>query len=135
LEGCVFCRIVRGTAPASIVYQDESIFCFLDMNPVAPGHTLVIPRGHHETLLDVPDDAMGALGRGCRLIGAALRKALGAEGFNVMMNNFGAAGQLIPHAHFHVVPRYRNDGLRHWPGTPTPPRALEEVAQKLREAL
>jgi histidine triad (HIT) family protein len=136
LEGCIFCRIVQGSARAAVVYQDEKVLCFLDINPVAPGHTLVIPRGHYETLLDVfSDSEMGALGKGCRIIGAALMKALGAKGFNVMMNNLPAAGQLVPHAHFHVVPRFPGDGLRHWPGTPTPPAVLEKVAEKLRKAL
>lgn len=135
MQPCIFCRIVSGQAPASRLYEDEHVLAFLDINPVNPGHALIIPKAHHETLLDLPDALMGPLGTACRRVAAALLRATGAGGFNLMMNNYRVAGQLVPHAHFHVVPRHAGDGLRHWPGRPTPVPELERVAARLREEL
>ena len=135
MERCIFCDIVRGRAPAARVYEDESVLAFLDLNPANPGHALVIPKEHHQTFLDLPDHLMGPLGIATRRVAAALMRATGAGGFNLMMNNYRVAGQLIAHVHFHVVPRHARDGLRHWPGHPTPSAELEKVAEKVRAAL
>jgi len=135
LERCIFCDIISGRAPASRLYEDELILAFLDINPVNPGHALIIPKEHHETLLDVPDRLMGPLGVACRRVAAALMAATKAGGFNLMMNNYRLAGQLVPHAHLHLVPRHAGDGLRHWPGRPTPKAELDRVAERIRAAL
>ncbi|HEX9776167.1 MAG TPA: HIT family protein [Actinomycetota bacterium] len=113
--GCAFCAIAGGELEAPVVYRSERLVAFLDHRPVFHGHTLLIPIEHHETLLDLPDDALAALALGTRLIARAVRDALAADGTFVAMNN--GVSQSVPHAHVHVVPRRRKDGLRgfFWP--------------------
>ena len=135
MKRCIFCDIVRGLAPASRIYEDEHTLAFLDINPVNPGHTLIIPKEHHETLLDIPDHLMGPLSVATRRVAAALLAATGAGGFNLMMNNYAVAGQLIPHAHLHLIPRHPGDGLLLWAGVPASAADLERMAEKLRAAL
>lgn len=115
-EECIFCKIIAGEIPCSRVYEDEHILAFLDVNPIARGHTLVVPKEHFSTLLDVPVELGGALLFAMKRIGAALRKTTGASGFNCMQNNFSAAGQMVFHSHWHIIPRFENDGLPDWPG-------------------
>jgi len=114
---CIFCKIVRGEIPCSQVYATEHVLAFLDIAPVRPGHVLVIPKAHHETLFDLPPELGGQLLQAVQVVGRAVLKATGAQGLNVGMNNYAAAGQLVPHAHFHLVPRVENDGLSLWPQT------------------
>jgi histidine triad (HIT) family protein len=135
VERCIFCDIVRGQGPAERLFEDELTLAFLDINPVNPGHALVIPKEHHATLLDLPDRLMGPLGVTCRRLGAALLAATGAGGLNLMMNNYRVAGQLIDHVHFHLVPRHAGDGLRHWPGRRAATAELRAVAEKIRSVL
>jgi histidine triad (HIT) family protein len=135
VRGCVFCEIVQGRAPASRLYDDEHVLAFLDINPVNPGHALLIPKEHRETFLDLPDHLMEPLGVAARKISAALLRATGAGGLNLMINNYRVAGQLIPHAHFHLVPRHPGDGLRLWPGRRASAAELERMAEKVRASL
>ncbi len=134
-EDCIFCKIARHEVPASIIYESESIIAFLDINPVNPGHALVLPKQHFSNLLDMPESLASELMAVMKKIGYAQLKALNAEGFNLLMNNMSAAGQLIMHAHIHVIPRYANDGLEHWKGKPYEEGKAEEVAEKLRNVL
>jgi histidine triad (HIT) family protein len=133
---CVFCAIAAGQEPAHFVLEDDAFVAFLDARPVFPGHVLVIPRAHHETLMDLPSDAVAALfDRTRRLCGAAER-ALGAQGTFVGMNN--RVSQSVPHAHVHVVPRRKGDGLRgfFWPRQKYATEVqAAEIAAKLRAAL
>jgi diadenosine tetraphosphate (Ap4A) HIT family hydrolase len=136
---CIFCRIVRGQAEASIVYEDDTVVAFLDAHPVAEGHTLVVPRRHASDLENLDDlSAAGLLSAG-RRIGLGLRSALGADGVNLHMADGEAAGQTVFHVHLHVIPRRSGDGfgLRIPFGTrPTPDRAsLQTVAGRLRQAV
>lgn len=135
MQRCIFCEIVAGRTPASRLFEDEHTLAFLDINPVSPGHALVIPKEHMETLLDVPDRLMGPLGITTRRVAAALMRATQAGGFNLQMNNYRIAGQLVPHVHFHLVPRHAGDGLRPWHGRPTPASELESMAEKVRATL
>jgi histidine triad (HIT) family protein len=135
LMRCIFCDIVGGRAKADRIYEDEDILAFLDINPVNPGHALVIPKGHYETFLDIPDRLMGPLGVATRRVSAALMQVTKVGGFNLMMNNYRVANQLVPHAHFHVVPRREGDGLRHWPGVRATAPELASMAERLRAAL
>jgi len=114
-RGCVFCAIVAGEAPAHLVHEGEACVAFLDTRPVFPGHVLVVPRAHHETLLDLPPEAVTTLFLTARAVCAAVGKVLGADGTFVGMNN--KVSQSVPHAHVHVVPRKKGDGLRgfFWP--------------------
>jgi len=134
-EDCIFCKIARHEVPASIIYESESIIAFLDINPVNPGHALVLPKQHFSNLLDMPESLASELVAVMKKIGYAQLKALNAEGFNILMNNMPVAGQLIQHAHIHVIPRYANDGLKHWKGKPYEEGKAEEIARKLKEFL
>ena len=135
-ESCVFCRIVKGELPSTRVYEDDDILAFLDINPISRGHLLVIPKGHYQTLLDVPAEL------GCRImpvlamLGKAVMTATKATGFNCLQNNFAAAGQIVFHSHWHIIPRFDGDGLKHWPhNTKIDMSAMQAVAESIREAL
>ncbi len=140
MNGCIFCEILAGRAGASLVYQDEHCAAFLDIQPVTPGHLLVIPRRHAVSLADLGEDEGGRVFQaGQRLAGALRRSGLRCEGVNFFLADGEAAGQEVFHLHLHVIPRYAGDGfgLRFGPHYPSrPPRAdLDETARKIREAL
>lgn len=115
-ESCIFCKIIAGAIPSAKVFEDENILAFLDLNPIAKGHTLVVPKGHYPTLLDLPSSEGKALLRAMRLVAKAVQEQTGAGGFNCIQNNFGPAGQMVFHSHWHIIPRFANDGLPDWPG-------------------
>jgi histidine triad (HIT) family protein len=112
---CVFCRIVAGEVPAHVVLDDEVCLAFLDVRPVFPGHVLLIPKAHHETLVDLPPELVEPLFSRARLLAAAVPAAVDAVGSFVAVNN--KVSQSVPHIHVHVVPRRPKDGLRgfFWP--------------------
>jgi histidine triad (HIT) family protein len=112
MENCVFCKIVKGEIPATKLYEDELTLSFLDINPASKGHSLVIPKKHYPTMLDIPEMELAELIKAVQKIGAAAMKATKADGFNIIQNNKEAAGQVVQHLHFHVVPRFKNDGLK-----------------------
>ena len=114
---CTFCDIVAGSQTADIVYQDEVSMAFLDIRPVFPGHTLLVPREHFETLPDLPGELIAPLFATAQLLASAIPAALDAHGTFVAINN--KISQSVPHLHVHVVPRRTKDGLRgfFWPRT------------------
>lgn len=116
-ENCLFCRIIAGEVPATAVYEDENSFAFLDHRPLFPGHTLLVPREHFETLGDLSPELVEPYFKAARLLARAVESALEAEGTFVAMNN--RVSQSVPHLHVHVVPRRRKDGLKgfFWPRT------------------
>jgi histidine triad (HIT) family protein len=115
---CIFCEILREARPAHVVLEDEACLAFLDHRPLFPGHTLVVPRTHFETLADLPAADVAPLFRSARLLARAVEVGLSAEGSFVAINN--RVSQSVPHLHVHVVPRRRQDGLRgfFWPRHP-----------------
>jgi len=114
---CLFCRIVGGEVPAHIVYEDGGFLAFLDHRPLFPGHALLVPREHVETIWDAPPELLDGLGRATQRLSVAVRDAMEAEGVFNAVNN--VVSQSVPHLHVHVVPRRRKDGLRgfFWPRT------------------
>lgn len=114
---CVFCEIIRGDQPAHLVLDDEIAMAFLDVRPVFPGHVLLVPREHHETLVDLPPTLVHPFFARAQLLAGAVERAMEAQGTFVAMNN--RISQSVPHLHCHVVPRRRKDGLRgfFWPRT------------------
>ena len=133
---CKFCAIARGEAGARIVLEGERTLAFLDHRPLFPGHVLVIPRDHHETMRDLPPDLLAEMFADARRLAVAVEDALGAEGSFVAVNN--RVSQSVPHLHTHVVPRNRKDGLRgfFWPrGKYESPDEAEAMAATLRAAL
>lgn len=132
---CLFCRIVRGEIPAKKVYEDSSTFAFLDINPRNPGHTIVIPRKHAETILDMGEDEAGALFRSVLKVSKMVANGTQAHGISIAQSNGKAAGQVIAHVHFHVIPRYLNEGP---PGLESilPSKRLDEgTMDKIAEAI
>lgn len=115
MEPCIFCRIVKGEIPCARLLETDEILAFLDIAPVRKGHALVISKAHHPTIWDLPPELGQAFFSAMSRVGEALLSATGAEGLNIMMNNLEAAGQLVHHAHFHLIPRLSGDGLALWP--------------------
>ncbi len=112
-DGCIFCRIVEGTAPASVVYADEAVMAFMDVRPVNVGHVLVIPRLHADRLADLPHDVGAALMPVAQRVVAAMQDSpLRAEGHNLFLADGAVAGQEVFHVHLHVIPRHRDDGMQ-----------------------
>src|SRR5436305_753929 len=114
---CQFCSIIRGETPAVIVLDEPPAVAFLDIRPVFPGHVLLVPRTHIETLTDVPADLLTPLFSTAQRLARAVERGLGADGTFVAMNN--RVSQSVPHLHIHVVPRKKKDGLKgfFWPRT------------------
>lgn len=114
-DNCLFCRLLQGEIPSAAVYENEHVYAFLDINPIAKGHVLVVPKEHAETLFDIRPALDAALLDAMRRVGRAVMLATGAEGLNVIQNNYKAAGQEVPHVHWHLVPRHVGDGHSPWP--------------------
>ena len=136
MDSCLFCRIVSGELPATIVYEDDNSVAFLDHRPLFPGHTLLIPREHVETLGDLPTKNVGPYFEAAQLLSRTVESAMEAEGTFVALNN--RVSQSVPHLHVHVVPRRRKDGLKgfFWPRTKYKgDEEMEEVKKKIVTAL
>jgi histidine triad (HIT) family protein len=114
-EGCRFCAIASGDERAHIVFEDEVSLAFLDYRPLFPGHSLLIPREHHETIWDLPDELVGPLFANAKFLSGAIRTTMESQGAFIALNNI--VSQSVPHLHVHLVPRNRKDGLRgfFWP--------------------
>ena len=110
-EDCIFCGIVDGEIPSYTVYEDDEVLAFLDVNPVAEGHTLVIPKAHHERLTDMDPETTGAVFRVAREVADAVDSAFEPDGYNLFQTNGEAAGQEVFHSHVHVVPRNEDDEI------------------------
>ncbi|HEV7396762.1 MAG TPA: HIT family protein [Pyrinomonadaceae bacterium] len=131
-QTCLFCRIVAAEVSAAIVFEDEHSLAFLDHRPVFPGHSLLIPKAHFETLADLPPKLVGPFFTNAQLLSKAVELALEAEGTFVAMNN--RISQSVPHLHVHIVPRRRKDGLRgfFWPRQKY---ESEDVMKMVQEAI
>ncbi len=112
---CIFCKIANKQIPAEIIYEDKKIMAFLDIAPVHPGHALVISKEHHQTMLETPDELARDMIAVAKKVALAVVNATNAQGINFGINNGEAAGQVIWHTHYHVIPRFTNDGLKLWP--------------------
>ncbi len=112
---CLFCQIVAGDVDAAICFEDEHTVGFLDIRPLFHGHTLLVPRDHHEALWDLPEEMVRPLFANAQVLSLAIRDAMGAQGAFVAINN--VVSQSVPHLHVHIVPRVKKDGLRgfFWP--------------------
>jgi histidine triad (HIT) family protein len=132
----VFDRILSGEIPSHRVYEDERVFAFLDIHPIAPGHTLVIPRERRAFLHELSDESAGALGRALPRICRAVLQATGAQHYNVLQNNGAPAHQAVFHVHFHVIPRIGERGLGiGWPARELDPVQASELLARMHAAL
>jgi histidine triad (HIT) family protein len=135
MNDCLFCKIIKGEIPASKVYEDENVLAFLDIHPVNSGHTLIVPKKHSEGLLDADDEVLSQMVVVTKKVAAAILRSLGYEAFNLEQNNGPIAGQVIPHLHWHIVPRRADDGLKHWPGKEYGEGEANDVAVKIRSEI
>lgn len=110
-SSCVFCKIIKGDSPAFKIYEDDICLCILDVNPLSPGHSLIIPKGHFSCLEATPPSVIGAMCSKVPVISNAVMKATGCDSFNLLVNNGAAAGQVIYHTHIHIIPRNARDCL------------------------
>lgn len=108
-DDCPFCGIVAGDIPSYTVYEDEEVLSFLDVNPLSRGHTLVVPKTHHERVRDMPDATGDAVFTALRRLAPGVERAVDADAVTIGMNDGAAAGQEVPHVHGHIVPRYDGD--------------------------
>ena len=133
---CTFCAIVRGEVPAATVFEAEHTLAFLDRRPLFPGHVLLVPRAHHETLADLPPDLLAPLFGAAQVVERAIEQGLGADGVFVAINN--RVSQSVPHLHVHLVPRHEKDGLKGfvWPRQRyADENEMIEMAARLRRAV
>jgi histidine triad (HIT) family protein len=124
---CIFCNFT----PDYKVYEDDQILAFLDIYPVSPGHTLVITKKHYQNLEDISAPELNALIQAVKKIGAQMKERLGVTGYAVTENNDPVAGQIIPHIHFHIIPRQEGDNLEAWPQRQYAAGEAEEILKKL----
>ena len=113
-NNCIFCKIAKGELSSYKVYEDDKIMAFLNVKPVNPGHTLVIPKQHYHNLENMPEETLFDIIKTVKKVGNSIKDNL-ALGYNVNLNNDPVAGQEVPHTHFHVIPRNPEDHLRLWP--------------------
>ena len=133
---CVFCRIIHGKEPSAKVYEDELVVAFLDINPINPGHTLVVPKRHVEYFDQLSDDEAVRMAIVVRRLAKAIIKAVKAHGYNILSNNGVVAGQRIPHLHIHIIPRFKGDGYRFLcKGKPANLSELSKIASKIRDKI
>jgi histidine triad (HIT) family protein len=135
-DNCLFCRIVSGEVAATLVYVDKNAIAFLDHRPLFPGHTLLVPRDHVETLVDLPQELIEPFFKAAQSLAQGVEYAMKAEGTFVAMNN--RISQSVPHLHIHIVPRRKKDGLKgfFWPRTKyKDEEEMKAVAKKIAGAL
>ncbi|MGH7595935.1 MAG: HIT family protein [bacterium] len=133
---CTFCKIIRGEIDGHVVFEDEVALAFLDHRPLFPGHCLLVPRDHHETLADLPVNLINPIFTNAQLLARAVEQSLNAEGTFVAMNN--RVSQSVPHLHIHIVPRRKKDGLKgfFWPRQPYKgEEEIKKVQSTLRAAI
>jgi histidine triad (HIT) family protein len=135
-ENCIFCKIVKKQAPASIIYEDQTVLAFLDLRPVNEGHTLVIPKSHYETIYDIPEDLIGKVHQKAKQIAIAVKKTVNAQGISIIQQNERAANQDIFHFHIHVIPRFEGQKLPRFSEIPQANRErLEQIASEIKQNL
>ena len=136
MSDCIFCRIVADEIPSARVYEDEKVVAFMDIGPLRPGHTLLIPREHYERFTDLPEDLAAHLGSVLPRLAAAVVKAANADGFNLHQTNGACSGQVVPHVHIHIIPRHDDDGYSfRWRAGSYEEGEMAEWQARIRSAL
>ena len=132
---CIFCKIVAGTLPSSKIYEDDATLAFLDSTPINPGHILVVPKAHFVNIFDLPEATYAAMAKTAQKMAQTLQSGMGIENVNVYMNNGKHSGQVVFHAHIHIIPRHEGDGHGLWKGAPYQPGEAEQISKQLKNAL
>lgn len=133
---CIFCKIIKGELPCAKIYETDKVLAFLDISPVNKGHTLVVTKEHYDNSLETPDELLAEIVKVVKKIALAQKQVLGAEGVNFGINNGAAAGQIIFHTHWHVIPRFSDDGLKLW-GSKNyeSDKERDEIAERIKNRL
>jgi histidine triad (HIT) family protein len=135
-QDCIFCKIAAGTIPSAKVYETDEVFAFLDINPISDGHTLVVPKKHYEKMEECPPETLAAIGLVLGKVAKAVVEGTGADGYNVLCNRGRAAGQIVGHVHFHVIPRRLGDGVfNRWPAYKYEAGKAEQLLKAITERL
>jgi histidine triad (HIT) family protein len=135
-DDCLFCKIVAGKIPAEKIYEDEDILAFMDIGPISDGHSLVIPKYHCELLHECPPEVLGKVGSQLGKIAGAVSSSMNSDGYNILCNNGRAAGQLVKHLHFHIIPRNVSDGVfNRWPSYKYEDGKIEAISAEIRKKL
>lgn len=133
---CIFCKIINKEIQAEIIYENEDFLAMVDINPDNLGHSLLIPKKHSENIFTITPDVLSKLGIELQKISIAVKQAVSAEGININMNNEKAAGQIIFHTHFHIIPRFLNDGLENFKSKKYDyPEQIKEIGEKIRRVI
>ncbi|MBN1175821.1 HIT family protein [Candidatus Woesearchaeota archaeon] len=135
MENCIFCKIIKGEIPSIKVYEDNKFVAFEDLKPANKGHTVIIPKEHSEDILSMNKELGCSTLEVIQKIGTACMKGLDAKGFNIIVNTKPEAGQVIFHTHIHIIPRYENDGIKHWKQYDIPEEERILSAEKIIKAL
>jgi len=138
MEGCIFCKIVRGEIPSFKVYEDERVYAFADINPITDGHTLIIPKAHAENLWEMSEKNITAVGRASQKIAAALQKVLGPVGIAVLQLNGKVVNQVVMHYHMHLIPRAANGPtlkMTEWELVPGDMDKIKSIGEKIAAAV
>lgn len=134
MEDCIFCKIANGEIPSHKIYEDEHSLAFLDITPANNGHTLVVPKKHFTNIFEIDDETLSEIMKTVKKVATALGKY--SEGVNVLQNNNSAAGQVVNHFHFHIIPRFPNDGvLKYWPTKEYGEGEAAKVAEEIKNLL
>lgn len=136
-DDCIFCKIAANEIPSTRVYEDEKAIAFMDIAPIAKGHTLVIPKIHADPITEVDNETLAHLIVVVKKVTEGVMKALNADGINVTQANGSAAGQVVPHIHFHIIPRFDSDGKSHnWSHTAYSDNdEMAAFAEKIKESI
>ena len=135
MSDCLFCKIISGDIPSEKVYEDDGHIAFMDIEPVNPGHALIVSKKHYGCLADMPDEATGEVFRAATRVAKAVMEATAAQGFNIIVNNGEVAGQVIFHTHVHAVPRFEDDGHKHWEKKNVPEKRTKALAEEIRRII
>lgn len=133
MKDCIFCKIVAGEIPSYKIYEDDLAVAFLDIHPVQPGHALVIPKAHAANVFEISKEDWAGVAEAVRQVAGAIETGMEADGVNILMNNREHAGQVIFHAHVHLVPRFIGDGLKQWAHKSYGETDIKEVQEKITE--
>lgn len=132
-DDCIFCKLANGEIPTNSIYEDDKFNVILDMGPATKGHALILPKEHYANLFELPEETAGDVMILAKKLAAKMKERLNADGFNLVQNNGSCAGQTVFHFHFHLIPRYENDGQTIlWDPTKPSSEELEQVRDLLK---
>ena len=136
MSNCIFCKIIEGEIPSTKIYEDDLVFAFMDISPINKGHVLVIPKEHYIVSSSIPEDIAGRMFHIGSRIGVALRRGLDYDGFNLHLADGACAGQVVMHAHLHIIPRGVEDGFHwNWRQLKYEDNEAQETAEKIKAKL